>query len=70
MADDERLKYQHPYKIRLKNGTECTAMLIHLNPKYHTRMQKHAVWKRLDDVPRKQKYVPVNDVVKVEVING
>ena len=44
--------YQTPYRITLKDGTECDAMLIHLNPRFHTHTKNHKVWKRLDGVPR------------------
>lgn len=40
-------------------------MLIHLNPKYHTRMADPDVWKRLDNVPKKKRYVSKNDVVAI-----
>lgn len=55
------LKYQVPYKVRLKDGTECMAMLLKLNK----HCNKVEVWKRLDDVPRKKKYVPKSDVVAI-----
>ena len=53
--------YQTPYWITLKDGTECLAMLIRLN-KY---CGKKDVWKRLDDVPRKQRYISPKEVIDV-----
>ena len=52
------IKYQKPYTIRLKNGAKVTAMLLRLN-KY---CGKKEVWKRLDDVPKKQRYIDPKDV--------
>ena len=57
----ERIKYQTEYMIVLQDGTECPAMLIKLN-KYCGNKE---VWKRLDDVPRKERYVERNRVVSV-----
>lgn len=57
--------YQTPYRITLKDGTECDAMLIHLNPRFYTHTKNHKVWKRLDGVPRKMRYVQEEDVVRV-----
>ena len=54
-------KYQTPYEIWLKDGTKCTAMLIKLN-KYCGNRE---VWKRLDDVPKKQRYISTKDVIAV-----
>ena len=55
------IKYQTPYLIRLRDGTECMAMLLKLN--------KHCkgitVWKRLDNVPRKKRYIPRENVVAI-----
>lgn len=55
------VKYQVPYMIRLRDGTECMAMLLRLN--------KHCgglrVWKRLDNVPKKKKYISPNNVIAI-----
>lgn len=56
------IKHQHPYMIVLLDGTKCPAMLIHLNEQYHRKAGSFDVWKRLDDVPRKERYVPTNKV--------
>ena len=56
------IKYQVPYMVRLKDGTECMAMLLKLNK----HCNEVAVWKRLDDVPRKKRYVPKEDVVAIK----
>lgn len=55
------LSYQTPYMVRLKDGTECEAMRLKLNK----HCGKREVWKRLDDVPRKQRYVEPEDVTEV-----
>lgn len=52
------MEYQTPYKIRLRDGTECEAVLLKLN-KY---CGKREIWKRLDDVPRKQRYIDPEEV--------
>ena len=59
------IKYQVPYMIRLRDGTECMAMLLRLN-KYNGNMR---VWTRLDDVPRKKKFIPVEDVIAVKMFS-
>lgn len=51
------MEYQKETMIRLKDGTVCPAMLLKLN-KYCGKME---VWKRLDDVPRKQRYIKPED---------
>lgn len=60
MVDEtmKEIKYQKPYTIRLKSGEIVTAILLRLN-KY---CGKKEVWKRLDDVPKKQKYIDPKDV--------
>ena len=55
------IKYQKPYTIRLKSGVKVTAILLRLN-KY---CGKKEVWKRLDDVPKKQRYIDPKDVERV-----
>ena len=55
------VKYQVPYQIRLRDGTEVIAMFLKLN-KY---CGKKEVWKRLDDVPKKQKYIDPGEVEEV-----
>ena len=59
------VKYQTPYMIRLRDGTECMAMLIHFNPKYHGKAPVPDMWKRLDNVPKKKRYVDKSDVVAI-----
>lgn len=59
------IKYQTPYMIKLKDGTICRAMLLKLN-KYNGNIQ---VWKRLDDVPRKKKYISIYEVIAVSAIS-
>lgn len=59
MVDEmNEVKYQKPYMIRLKSGVIVTAILLRLN-KY---CGKREVWKRLDDVPKKQRYIDPKDV--------
>lgn len=57
------IKYQTPYMVRLRDGTECMAMLLRLN-KYSGHV---TVWKRLDDVPKKKKYIPRDEVIAIAV---
>ena len=47
--------------MRLRDGTEVMAMLLKLN-KYNGGIE---VWKRLDNVPRKKRYVPRDEVVAI-----
>lgn len=58
-----KIKYQKPYTIRLKSGAKVTAMLLKLN-KY---CGKKEVWKRLDDVPKSQRYIEKDEVREVEL---
>lgn len=55
------IKYQVPYLIRLRDGTEVMAMLLKLNK----HCGEKVVWKRLDNVPRKKRYVETEDVVAI-----
>ena len=57
------VKYQVPYMVRLKDGAECLAMLIKLN-KHCGELER---WKRLDNVPRKKRYVDKEDVIAIAV---
>ena len=57
------VNYQTPYMVRLKDGTECMAMLLKLN----SHCGKKEVWKRLDNVPRKKRYVDKEDVIAIAV---
>ena len=62
MVDEmNEIKYQKPYTIRLKSGVIVTAILLRLN-KY---CGKKEVWKRLGDVPRKQRYIDLEEVEEV-----
>ena len=56
------MEYQKVKMVRLKDGTIVPAMLLKLN-KY---CGKAEVWKRLDDVPRKQRYIKPEDVEEVK----
>ena len=58
----DHIKFQKPYQIQLKDGTECMAMLLQLNE----HKGKIQVWRRLDDVPRKQRYIDLDQVVMVK----
>ena len=51
------MEYQKRVTIRLKDGSTVPAMLLKLNQ----YCGKREVWKRLDDVPRKQRYVRLRD---------
>ena len=55
------IKFQTPYKVRLRDDTECMAMLLQLN-KHNGKIQ---VWRRLDDVPRKQRYIDLDQVTVI-----
>lgn len=55
------VQYQVPYLIRLKDGTEVMAMLLKLNK----HCGKKVIWKRLDNVPRKKRYIEPNKVVAI-----
>lgn len=55
------MDYQKPTMIRLKDGKEVPAMLLKLN-QYCGKIE---VWKRLDDVPRKQRYIRLKDAEEV-----
>ena len=56
------MEYQKVKMVRLKDGTIVPAMLLKLN-KY---CGKAEAWKRLDDVPRKQRYIKSEDVEEVK----
>ena len=55
------IKHFTEYRIVLDDGTECPAMLIKLN-KHCGKLER---WKRLDDVPRKERYIEPERVVSV-----
>ena len=53
--------YQTPCWIHTRDGEEYEAELIHLNPRYHTRMKDCDVWKLTGF---KKKYLENDNVVE------
>lgn len=53
--------YQVPCLIRTRDGRELRAMLIHLNPKYHTKVKNCDKWKVLGD---KKEYIEDDNIVE------
>ena len=54
--------YQTECIIRTRDGQELEAMLIHLNPKYHTRVKDCNKWKVLN--VKKKMYLDDDEVVE------
>ena len=60
--------HQKPCLIRLQDGTEYIATLQHLNPRYHTYVKELDRWRRVDEVPKKQRWIDCDKVVYWEVL--
>lgn len=61
-----KLKYQTPYLIRLRDGTECEAMLIHHNPQFHSKHPIPDEWRKTDrTLPKKQRRIESSDIVAI-----
>lgn len=59
------MKYQTVYTIKTKDGHEYKAKLIHLNPRYCRKAKCLDVWRREDDVPKKERYIKSDDVIEI-----
>ena len=55
------MNYHTLYTIKTKDGHEYRARLIKLN-KY---CGKQELWRREDDVPKKERYIKVSDVIEI-----
>ena len=55
--------YQKIVTIFTKDGQEYKAALYHLNPQYHRKAKQLDRWRRIDDVPKKERWIDVEDVV-------
>ena len=56
------------YRIVTKDGHEYVAEIYKLNPQYHRKADEMWFWRRVGDVPKKERYIQVKDVIVVEKI--
>lgn len=59
------ISYHTPYRLKLKDGTECIATLVHINTQYNTWCKEPDVWRREEPAPGRKMHIQQKEVAEV-----